>query len=452
MEDISRVVSSFGNMLERYFGQLPSAGVADHAGVTSDLVATRAAAAQDSADVERGQEAISGTEYLEVNEQFDFPAEIREKFADPDHRVIIVPDTYNGATTRTNIGDAIPDISHGGMISTLLRAHPAIADGVEDGTTSIVSVNTGSDPEAVNKVLEAIPDNHRSDVIVSLSIGTTGDGTPWQPVVDRLSGLAQDDADSDQQSDGGRFNAFIAQGNTGVLDGSNKLAKMAADIPGVHTTASSYAQFGKSDDDPPLSASSSIIGPPSEQDPTPSTITISPSGDLNGDGVPDINAEIARGQRVEELSKDFGSAPASSFIGQSTSEAFATAEQRQAVLNGTTPENGTLYSLETLLKANQLPDTVVGSNSLDREDLDKLTSHLPNPDPSSIYVDPVALNNYIGSTGAWNGVVFFEASPSGHVQQYGGANGVDDSIIHSSTSYAVPIAIGEFIAEQREAD
>lgn len=356
--------------------------------------------------------------FLSVGKTFNFPNATQQSFQDASKTVIIIPDFFGHPTVNSNIGDNIPDMSHGGMISTIIQTDPKMRAHIANGKVDVVNINTGSNPTDVLKILNAIPNNYKSDIVLSLSIGTTGDEKEWRTVVERIREL------SSAPHSKGTLNVFVAQGNTGVLEGRNALAAMLRDIPTVTTVASSYDNIANPDK-LPLSPSSSMRGFSTDQKPYASVISVSPDGDINGDGVPDLPKDFKAD--ISYASQTFGSQDAKEFIGKDADRVFSS----KLLPKDTAPPAGALYSLQNLLD----------SKFTDLESIKMLTQHLPNPKYEEIFVDPKAIESFSTSIGDWSGVVFFERSPENKVQIYDGKHGVNHAHIGASTSFATPVAV-----------
>jgi hypothetical protein len=377
--------------------------------------------------IQPATEATSNTQFSSVDKDFQFTETQIESLQNPEKTVIIIQDSFSNPTVNVNIEDAIPDISHGGMISSIIRSDPHINDDIRNGTIDIINLETTSDENIVLRALSQIPKDYKSNLILSLSIGTTGSGSEWGPVVERIKDLGAS----------GDLHVFVAHGNTGVLGGSNALASMLSGIPNVTTVASSYDILGRPGNRP-LSATSSIIGSLNEQNTFASTLVIDRNGDINRDGIPDLGTNFTAD--ISEPSEAFGSQDASKLIGLSADKVFASKDQSDALLQNRTPQPAVLYSLTDLKSAGLIDDII----------LRELTNHLPNPDYDKIFVDPEAASNYGISFGDWGGVVFFERSDENIVQLYNGKNGVNFSIVHASTSFATPAYIVDFLTKTTE--
>jgi hypothetical protein len=379
-----------------------------------------------------GIEAASNSKFIEVDENFSFPQKIQESFQNPEKTIILIPDEFIYPTVNFNIGDAIPDASHGGVVSAIIRSDQKFQEDIEHGRVEVINLHVGEDPEKVLAMLNQIPANHKSQIILSFSIGTTDErkASAWIPVVDRIKQLSNN-------ASGGDVHTFVAQGNEGVLKKGNLFAEMLHGMPNVTTVPSSYDILGRSGNRP-LSPRSSIVGKLSEQKPYASTIIVESNGDINRDGKPDLGSAFTTD--ISKPSKQFGSQDAKTFVGMDADKVLASEAQSKALLQGEPAKAGVLYSLSDM-QATKL---------LDAESLKTLTKHLPNPIYDEIFVDPKAIETFRSSYADWNEVVFFDRSKDNTVQIYNGKNGADFSIVHASTSFATPEAVLDFMHQNRE--
>lgn len=463
----SNVPMDIGGLLDR-LGDSPTAARSAKTGLDSSKGpnSSLAQATQQSETAEGHEyESITDTEFQRVDMDFTFSKEIRRKMADPDHTVILNVDGFDRKDQRVSNG---PQVSHGGMINAILRSQDAVKQGLNEGNVTIVNLHpehlgdaegdTGP-AEHFERIFDQIPDDYKSQILLNLSISGVaepGYGSPgfdgmepeaeWQAAEDRLKEFANKHANSEQT---GNFRAFIANGNHGVANG---FAARLHDEPGITQVASGDALIdsqGGPDGDIPIADSSIVYGDDEDANVYASRIRITADGDMTGNGIADLALPDPM-----ELSAVHGSQSAQEFLDMRASDAFASDAQARALRNGGAPESGVLYSLADIKSAgenvstddDQAPLVLAQAEQL----VERLTGHMENPDLEAIHIDPVAASAFIESDYLEHGVVMFEQGITGDVQRY--ASGDRDARtleIEPSTSYAAPMALADFLREQR---
>jgi hypothetical protein len=82
-------------------------------------------------------EESTNSKYYKVDNNFQFPTDVYSDFNDPKKTIILIPDDFSVKDVHFNYGDAIPDASHGGFISAIIRS------GIKkDDDTRVVNFDT----------------------------------------------------------------------------------------------------------------------------------------------------------------------------------------------------------------------------------------------------------------------------------------------------------------------